>query len=324
VPPEAAPVETTVTLAAPMLTGSWTAVKGTGAQPRPTYLTRGIKWAGDFTMIVGGFAVFMAVINLFLYHSKRIAQRQPGLINSVLFFVFLVIMAVLTYFGNAPGEYGTHVVVHNEASLTPEAVATLTSNVLQAFSGVTNISSKRVAVTVSVPADGAVRADVRYLGTFPTRQRAQVAPVLHAVLVRDTGRTDAVVAFAPDLMKTGFDFTFKAFLMPLGIAAFSTITFYMISAAYRAFKVRSTEAVLLMLAAFIVMIGQLPLGAWLTNRVPSSLFFLQMPWLAQKLLMVANSSAFRGVLIGIMIGGLAAGLRMWLGMDESVYTGLDK
>jgi hypothetical protein len=40
--------------------------------------------------------------------------------------------------------------------------------------------------------------------------------------------------------------------------------------------------------------------------------------------MVANSSAFRGVLIGIMIGGLAAGLRIWLGMDESVYAGLDK
>jgi hypothetical protein len=327
---EQAPLLTELYCAPAALTGAWTLIKSVGAPARPTYLTRGIKWAGDFTMIVGGFAVFMAVINLFLYHSKRIAQRQPGLHNSVLFFVFMVVMGVFTFFGSKPGEYGTQVIVHAPTPAAAARAAALKTSVLQAFNTLTNINDKRVTVALTVqqagPAVTGATLVVRYIGTLPARQRAQVLPLLQAGVARHARIEPATVQvdFAPDAMKTGFDFTFKAFLVPLGIATFSTITFYMISAAYRAFKIRSAEAVLLMVAAFIVMIGQLPLGAWLTHAMPDQLFFLQMPWLAQKLLMVANSSAFRGVLIGIMIGGLAAGLRIWLGMDESVYAGLDK
>lgn len=328
--PEQAPVLTELYCAPARLTNTGTLIKSVGAQGRPTYLTRGIKWAGDFTMIVGGFAVFMAVINLFLYHSKRIAQRQPGLHNSVLFFLFAVVMGVFTFFGNKPGEYGTQIIMR---APTPAAVAleaALKKSMLQAFTTLTNINDKRVTVEVCLQQQettvtGAL-LHVRYIGIFPAAQRAQVLPQLRAA-VASQARIDTravQVDCAPDVMKTGFDFVFKAFLVPLGIATFSTITFYMISAAYRAFKIRSAEAVLLMVAAFIVMIGQLPLGAWLTHGLPDNVFFLQLPWLAQKLLMVANSSAFRGVLIGIMIGGLAAGLRIWLGMDESVYAGLDK
>jgi len=328
--PEQAPVQTELYCAPARLTSNGTLMKSVGAQARPTYLTRGIKWAGDFTMIVGGFAVFMAVINLFLYHSKRIAQRQPGLHNSVLFFIFMVLMGIFTFFGNKPGEYGTQIVVR---APTPAAVtleAALKKDMLQAFTTLTNINDKRVTVEVCLQQQGTTVTGAvlhaRYIGIFPAAQRAQVVPELRAAVARHVQiAAQAVqVDFAPAVMQTGFDFVFKAFLVPLGIATFSTITFYMISAAYRAFKIRSAEAVLLMVAAFIVMIGQLPLGAWLTHGLPDGVFFLQLPWLAQKLLMVANSSAFRGVLIGIMIGGLAAGLRIWLGMDESVYAGLDK
>ncbi len=328
--PEQAPVLTELYCAPAQLTSSGTLMKSVGAQARPTYLTRGIKWAGDFTMIVGGFAVFMAVINLFLYHSKRIAQRQPGLHNSVLFFVFMVVMGVFTFLGNNPGEYGTRIIVRTPTPAAAALEAALKKSMVEAFNTLTNINDKHVTAEVCLlprgPTVTGVLLRVRYIGTFPAAQRAQVVPQLRAGVATQVqiAPQDVQVDFAPDVMKTGFDFMFKAFLVPLGIATFSTITFYMISAAYRAFKIRSAEAVLLMVAAFIVMIGQLPLGAWLTHGLPDSVFYLQLPWLAQKLLMVANSSAFRGVLIGIMIGGLAAGLRIWLGMDESVYAGLDK
>ena len=121
----------------------------------------------------------------------------------------------------------------------------------------------------------------------------------------------------------GYDFLFEAILRPVGVAVFSMITFYMISAAYRSFRVRSVDAALLMVAACIVMIGQMPIGTWLGSFLPDSLGFLRLPWLSEKLLTVINACAYRGVLIGLAVGGFSIALRIWLGLDNSVYAGLE-
>jgi hypothetical protein len=110
----------------------------------------------------------------------------------------------------------------------------------------------------------------------------------------------------------------------MGTAVFSMITFYMISAAYRSFRIRSFEAALLMISACLVMIGQMPVGAWVGSLLPDSLAFLRVPWLAEKLLTVINACAYRGVLIGLTVGAFSIGLRVWLGIDNSVYFGIDK
>jgi hypothetical protein len=84
------------------------------------------------------------------------------------------------------------------------------------------------------------------------------------------------------------------------------------------------EAALLMIAACIVMLGQMPIGQWMTSRLPADLHCLQLPWLAEKLLWLANACAYRGVVIGIAVGGFAIGLRIWLGMDNTVYSGMEE
>ena len=126
------------------------------------------------------------------------------------------------------------------------------------------------------------------------------------------------------IWKKGFNFLFESIQKPMGAAVFSLNTFFMISAAYRAFKVRTVEAALLMCAAMIVMIGQMPVGEWFTSTVPANMPFFKLPWLSQKILTVVNAAAYRGVFIGIIIGGISISLRIWLGLDNSVYSGLDK
>ncbi len=47
------------------------------------------------------------------------------------------------------------------------------------------------------------------------------------------------------------------------------------------------------------------------------------PAIAQKLLNVVNGAAYRGVLFGIIVGTVAMSLRLWLGMEETMYRGTE-
>lgn len=309
-------------------------MKRTGTPATPTYLSRATTWAGQFMMIVGSFAVFMAVINLVLFHGKRVMQRQPGLHNSIVFFVFLVAMGICTYYGNKPTSQHSAVSIGGTAVISPAQRAAILARTTQLLTSLSNAADRTLAVQinlVSPPASSAAppaaaHVTVSHIGALPRATRHTLHDELWSLLVEELALTpDRVTTrIVLDVLPAGYDVLFKAVLVPIGISVFSLITFYMVSAAYRAFKVRSAEAALLMLAACIVMLGQLPLGAWLTHALPPYLACLQLPWLAQKLLTVINSAAYRGVLIGIMIGGFSAGLRIWLGMDDSVYSGMEK
>ncbi len=68
-----------------------------------------------------------------------------------------------------------------------------------------------------------------------------------------------------------FQFLFVGGLTNLGSATFAMIAFYIASAAYRAFRIRSLEATLLMIAALIVMFGSVSFGTWFTHDIPMRL-----------------------------------------------------
>lgn len=105
-------------------------------------------------------------------------------------------------------------------------------------------------------------------------------------------------------------------LRPMGSTVFSLLAFYMASAAYRAFKMASREAVVMMVSAFIVMLGQIPLGLWLTHRLPEHLW---LPVMSQWILYIANSAAVRGMWFGMMLGAIAVGLRFWLSLERGAF-----
>ena len=124
-----------------------------------------------------------------------------------------------------------------------------------------------------------------------------------------------------------FNFLFKGGLSNLGSATFSIIAFYIASAAYRAFRLRSVEAVLLMAAALIVMVGSVSFGTALTAGIhPKLSDGSENPWanlrienIAQWLLMEVNTPAQRGILFGLTLGLLATSLRYWLSLERGAY-----
>lgn len=116
---------------------------------------------------------------------------------------------------------------------------------------------------------------------------------------------------------------FDGFYQSLDATMFSIIAFYIVSAAYRAFRVRSVEATMLLVTAVIVMLGQIALGQMLTSWLPSDPhnfwhnFRVEVvrDWIMTK----ANTPATRAIAFGLGIGNLAVALRIWLGLERGSF-----
>lgn len=96
---------------------------------------------------------------------------------------------------------------------------------------------------------------------------------------------------------------FQYVLFPLQATIFSLLAFFVASAAYRAFRLRSWESALLVITGVIVLLGQVPLwGALATFK--------------EWILGVPSMAGARGILLGVALGTVATGLRVLLGIDR--------
>jgi hypothetical protein len=93
---------------------------------------------------------------------------------------------------------------------------------------------------------------------------------------------------------------------------FALLAFYMASAAYRSFRARSSLAILLLGSAFIVMLGQVPIGEALHSKLPV---------VSQWIMQVPNTASKRGIDLGITLGALATMLKILTGVERSWMGG---
>ena len=68
--------------------------------------------------------------------------------------------------------------------------------------------------------------------------------------------------------------------------------------------------------AVIVMLGQIPIGIYLTHALPHA---LHIEAIRNWILTITNSAASRAIAFGIGIGSLAVALRIWLGLERGSY-----
>lgn len=112
---------------------------------------------------------------------------------------------------------------------------------------------------------------------------------------------------------TPFLWLFENVQMPMSATMFSLLAFYIASAAYKAFRAKSPQATVLLIAAFIVMLGQVPLGAAISKWIPEA---------SQWILNVPNLAAKRGIATGVGLGATATSLKILLGIERT-YLGSD-
>jgi hypothetical protein len=125
-----------------------------------------------------------------------------------------------------------------------------------------------------------------------------------------------------DYKATGSPFwwVYEYLFQPLTATMFALLAFYVASAAFRAFRAKNTEAILLLGTAFIILVVQTPLGAWLTGWVPDSLSALQADEMKRYIMSLFNTAGNRAIMIGIALGTAATSLQILLGVDRS-YLG---
>lgn len=117
--------------------------------------------------------------------------------------------------------------------------------------------------------------------------------------------------FEHSLAKRLLNLLLNGLFTALGAATFSLLGFYIVSAAYRAFRIKSVEAALMMLAAVIVMLGQISFGSVISEHLPElRLWLLQVP----------NTAASRAIFFGSAVAGVILAIRMWFSIESQSFS----
>jgi hypothetical protein len=111
--------------------------------------------------------------------------------------------------------------------------------------------------------------------------------------------------------------------LPLGSTMYALLAFYVASASYRAFRAKNLEATVLLVAAFIILLGSTPFGQMLTFWIPDGLDILEIPNLAVWIMSSPNLAGQRAIMIGIGLGVVSMSLRLILGIERT-YLGEDR
>ncbi|MFO0872406.1 MAG: hypothetical protein U0575_00355 [Phycisphaerales bacterium] len=118
-----------------------------------------------------------------------------------------------------------------------------------------------------------------------------------------------------------YEYTYQ----PLTATMFAMLAFYVASAAYRAFRAKNIEAILLLGTALLILLGRTYAGVWLTSFIPpgSPLAVLRIENLAESVKDTFTTTGTRAIMIGVALGVVSTSLKIILGIDRS-YLGSGK
>ncbi len=124
---------------------------------------------------------------------------------------------------------------------------------------------------------------------------------------------------------SGFWYVYEYVFAPLTATIFSMLAFYVASAAFRAFRAKNLEAILLLGTAFVILLGRTAAGVFLTDFLPEEgmLANFRLENLTVWIMNNPVTAGNRAIMIGIALGTASVSLKILLGVDRSYLGGGD-
>ena len=109
-----------------------------------------------------------------------------------------------------------------------------------------------------------------------------------------------------------YKFIWNNIYSSLNATWYSATAFYMMSCAWRGFRVRSLQAAVLMITAIVVMLSKVGIG---------QVLWAQFPVIGNWLIAIPNAAAMRGIIIGSCLGAVGVSFRIILGLERGHLGG---
>jgi len=276
--------------------------------------------------IMGAMAIGMGLISIFRVHGSRIIKRSSGAFYSAALLISFILM--LSFQIGSIIEDRKISKIRREFSAFPDYLAVIAKekNQKDPTKRIELLEQKlrfyQPEISTSEEAKLALtkcEADVKNFSIElqkgsdiegPIKQFGQSLGVFTPLLIDSLEKTSN-----DGLSKKGESFLSNGFFIPLGSAMFALLAFYIATAAFRSFRIRSVESSLLMITAIIVMLGQIPQGSiYISEELPTI-----RKWILENI----STPAFRAISIGSAVAGLAMAIRMWLSLEKGPISGED-
>ncbi len=111
---------------------------------------------------------------------------------------------------------------------------------------------------------------------------------------------------------------FTTFKVSMESTMYSLLAFFISSAAFRAFRARSVDATVMLVAAVIMMIGRVSFGETISMWFSDTWLFF--PEACKWMLDIPVTAAKRAIFLGIALSVIALSIRIIFGLERS-YLG---
>lgn len=291
--------------------------------------------------VVGVMAIGIGVINILHVHGLRLLRTQRGWANSLALLAGMFITLFVQFGEMITAEQSSNhwQELYNLVSFADRIKADRDSNPTGAAARIDALTKRlseigdyyaqpgradvaqqqelKRKLDVAIVDSAALQMAYQNSLAVPdeSRQALHDALILSLKAVAVVAQSVSTVEHAQTPLKGTSDFIEEAFFVPLGSAMFALLAFYIANAAYRSFRVRSFEALVMMLAALVVMLGQIPHGPLYIST--------ELPAIRLWLLKYISTPVFRAIFFGASIAGLAMAVRMWLSLEASPLESAD-
>ncbi len=120
---------------------------------------------------------------------------------------------------------------------------------------------------------------------------------------------------------TALGWSYRHIYNALAGTMFAVLAFYIVSTAYRSFRIKSAQAFVLFIAAFVLILGKVPLGQLIWDKVLGWTGY-SVSQLISWIMTVPAVAGKRGIMIGIAIGSVVTSFKIIFAIEKQ-YLGKD-